>query len=171
MEDKMDIKVVEHGSGPRPSEIAVDVDEEKARLAALPRATEIPVTDEAGTFSIEFEHEGMLHIVEMRNPTYSRQKALSKGMKTVTWEEPYKDDDGFERTRVYTERDDYAFANLIDRVFETWVLTINGRSWVYSLPAMATLGGKHPERWLSAFGVAFQKETGIGEVLDDSRKK
>lgn len=143
---------------------------EKARRASLPRATAYPTTDPAGTKEVEFEFDGEIHVVEIRSATYGRRKELLRGMKTETYERTIKNEQGKEQDVVVTVRDDYAWADLIDRVFEEWVLTIDGRSWQYSLPAMATLGDEDG-KWLNAFGVAFLEVAGLEEVLDESRKK
>ena len=143
---------------------------EKARRAALPKATSYPTTDPDKTQDIEFEFEGEIHVIEIRAATYGRRQELLRGMKTVTWEEPFTDADGLERIRVKTERDDYAWSKLTNRVFEEWVLTIDGRSWNYSLPAMASLGDE-AGKFLTAFGEAFLEEVGLEEVLAESRKK
>ncbi len=135
---------------------------EKARLESLPRATEIPTTDEAATQPIEFEFEGTLHVIEIRASTYGRQKELMRGMKG----DEYEDEEG----RTHRVRDYYAESDLIDRVFRDWVLTINGRSWRYDMPAMATLGDP-TGGWLKAFSQAFVESTGLEDVLDEARKK
>ena len=143
---------------------------EKARRSSLPRAATYPTTDPDKTQAIEFEFEGEIHTIEIRVATYGRRQELLRGLKDVTWEEPFTDENGLEKVRVKTERDLYTWSKLTNRVFEDWVLTIDGRSWQYNLPAMASLGDEHG-KFLTAFGEAFLEEVGLEEVLVESRKK
>lgn len=88
---------------------------------------------------------------------WGRAKAIMRGGKTTTYEVTVLNDDGKEEVRKYTVRDHHSGAAVVDRLFKTYVISVNGDP--FSLAAMHP--DAYPSPWMTAFINAFNKKSGL----------
>ncbi len=100
---------------------------------------------------------------------WGRAKEMMRGGKTDTYEVTVLDENGKEQVEKHTVRDHHSGASSADRMFKTYVVSVNGAS--FSMAAMHP--DTYPSPWMAAFINAFNEKTGlsIGPTLAEARGK
>lgn len=127
--------------------------------------------------SVEFEaahpdypdQEKVWNRVVIKASNWGRAKAMMRGGKTDTYEVTVLDETGKEQVQKHTVRDHHSTAAALDRLFKTYVVTVNGAS--FSMAAMHP--DTYPPAWMTAFILEFNKKAGLSieATLAEARGK